>query len=213
MDDSGLTSKLPPVIIAFIAGVGFSYTLLFPAYLGKERLEFEQARRDTVAWTKQRDELLIEKAALEKVLASTSKKLRQAEMASAFQYGSPYPTSLSDVRLGDPASAIEKAYPGVKITKDEDGDFRVAVEHSAVSVVFYRIDARAPQQPVTRIWFFMKEGNDAAINLFTTMFGAPQREERRSKIWNLPNGVQVQTSGSHYYTLTPYGTSSTTRTK
>lgn len=120
-------------------------------------LESENNLKNTLSETKEKlnlktNEYNLTLESLNKELISTKIKLEDLETTNLFENNSPYPTTLSQIKIGDSINKLFSFYNEKDITKKE-GYWRVNSGHAIFSDITYYFDDESKEQPITHILF------------------------------------------------------------
>lgn len=156
---------------------------------------------------------------LESVLSSTTQQLKDSQhqiklihASNLFAVGSPYPTGLSKVRLGDNISALDLHYGSDALTKTEEGFITVKFKHGVFERVVYTFDAssKAKDKSITQISFVLSSNENYTDEFLQDKLiealGKPKTYTKKGIYsWETNIGVTVFKPYSHMYITLPKG--------
>jgi hypothetical protein len=143
--------KAHPVMVAIIAGAAtFAFTEAWIVPLHVQSLRNEIATNaELVGRAKALQDKVV---SLEGQLKAALVRVRSLETPNLLTPGNPYPVGLGLVKLGQPITDLEKAYPGAKLKK-EDRYWELEDFHSVFSSVVYYFEPKSNDMKITFIVF------------------------------------------------------------
>jgi len=99
-------------------------------------------------------------------LDDSQRRLKLSETTNLFTVGSPYPTGLGLVRIGDDIAEIDKHYAANSVDKSEENYYTVTLPHGIFKNVVYGFKTSTKTKKVTQIAFvlpFDKTLNDSFL--------------------------------------------------
>lgn len=136
---------------------------------------------------------------LQTQVGELERKLSQAQHANLFVFGSPYPTGLGQIKVGDPISSLDNIYPTTLIEKQENSYWSINDQHKIFNRITYYYDEKLPQHPITHILFNIGYpitiDNAFLQSKLIEVLGVPKRWQSKGYYsWNTQAKVNVYKS-------------------
>lgn len=147
-------------------------------------------------------------ASLKEQIGLLQARSRELEASNLFSAGTPYPVGLAAIRIGQPNTEIEKAYPVGRIDKTKDeGFWSVGVENSVIESITYYF---ASDKKIYQMLFHLRtqgktsveEDAKFLISKLTDSLGTPIANPKPGyAAWNCPDKVKAYIFNSRYYLI------------
>jgi hypothetical protein len=142
---------------------------------------------------------------LERQLAESDRKLQIAQNANLFPLGSPYPTGLSKIRVGDSVTDVSKEFVDGAIDQkneyciESEGCISVKINHGIINAITYFFDEKSKNKIITHISYhlgYSKKFSDSFLQeKLIEALGNPTSNPRKSFYsWKTSSNVIVYKS-------------------
>ena len=165
--------------------------------VANQKYEIEEARRTTTKSKEDADKI----RELVNQLESANKALSLAQLNGLFSFGSPYPTGLGQVKLGDPISQVDFQFSAAQIDKKRAGQWAVETQHAHFTSAYYYFDPREKDPKIKSISFYVdyksplravfKRRLIESLGLPSLAFTDAVFDDNRYR-WSLANGILVE---------------------
>ncbi len=195
-----------PVVTAAIgcaAGVGFAMQWLAPAQLGNLRYEVEDARR--ISEKSKADAETI--SGLKHQLSEAQKAASLAELNGLLSLGSPYPSGLAHIKIGDQISILESSFAVDQIEKQSTSYWFIKTEHNHFNRLAASFSGNTPDVKISRLVYFVAYDSPLRTNSLLRhrlieCLGLPETTTGSSSdslyYWTLPAGLRISASELYF---------------